>query len=96
MHSIKSIISSKIKAIKSGNIKDFDYAEKIELDIITNGESFKFTQDSNNDVVKSELKYQKLCRTLEIEGIENKNLTVLEFNSAIDLIIDKYKKQKNK
>lgn len=55
---------------------------------------YKFISDSNNAVVQKELSYQKLCRTLELEGVKTKKLTVLEFNSAIDLITDKYKKQK--
>ena len=53
----------------------------------------RFISESDNEIVKKELSYQKLCRTLELEGIQVKNLTVLEFNSAIDLIMDRNKKK---
>ena len=95
MQSLKSIINAKLLAIKSGDINSFKSAEKEELDFLVDVEMYKFISDSDNAIVKKELSHQKLCRTLELEGVQIKGLTVLEFNSAIDLITDKYKK-KNK
>lgn len=45
-------------------------------------------------MVQQELGYQGLCRALEIENIQAKGLTVMEFESAISLIAAR-KKAKN-
>lgn len=91
---MKKIINAKLAAIKSGNLQDFEIAEKKEIDFLASQDVYQFTSDIKNVIVQEEAKYQKLCRALEMEGMSIKGMTVIEFESAISLITARAEKAK--